>query len=345
MLTLVTGASGHIGNLIAHRLLAKGRKLRVLLREHSSLEPLRVDGSLPPEIEVVYGDVNDAASLSRAMHGVRRLFHCAAVFQTRFTQAGEEARMVETNVQGTRRVLEAAAKARVERIVYTSSVAAIGCSRDPRVVLDEGTWNEDPIDAYVASKTESERLAHEMQKQLGLDVVYVLPATVIGPGDYKPQPNNDFILKAMQAAPPVYFANGHSYVDAADVAEGHLQAEEKGESGERYLLGGDNVAIRDLFLRISALTGGRKPFLKVGHTFVSVVGLLVELKAQALGGPPLFTRAKAHKLIDYYGYFDSSKAQRELGYRHRPLDEVLLRCRDWYLGRGWLKPRPAPGPG
>jgi dihydroflavonol-4-reductase len=336
MLTLVTGASGHIGNVIVRKLLAQGREVRVLLRKESSLEPLRVDGSLPPHLEVVYGDVNDAASVNRAMHGVRRLYHCAAVFQTRFTMPGEEELMLRTNVQGTRHVLEAAGRAKVDRVVYTSSVAAIGCSRDPRVILNESTWNEDPIDGYVASKTDSERLALGLQKELGLDIVYVLPATVIGPYDYKPQPNNDFILKAMQSAPPVYFANGHSYVDVEDVAEGHLLAEAKGENGQRYLLGGDNVNIKDLFGRISALCGTRKPLLKVGHTFVSVVGLLVEAKAKVLGGPPLFTRAKAHKLIDYYGYFDSSKAASALGYTYRPIDAILLRCRDWYQRRGWL---------
>jgi dihydroflavonol-4-reductase len=337
MLTLVTGASGHIGSLITRKLLDRGRDLRAMVRETSSKEPLRsADGLTPAHLEVVFGDVLDPASLARALKGVDCLYHCAAVFQTRFSKPGEEALMLRTNIEGTRNVLEAAAKAGVKRIVYTSSVAAIGCSRDPRVILDEKTWNEDPIDGYVASKTDSERLARELQQKLGLDIVYVLPATVIGPGDYKPQPNNDFILKAMQSAPPVYFANGHSYVDAEDVAEGHLLAEEKGKNGERYLLGGDNVNIRDLFSRISRLTGGRMPFLKVGHLFVSVVGLAVELKAKILGEPPLFTRKKAHKLIDYYGYFDSSKAKAELGYSPRNLDEILLRCRDWYGQRGWL---------
>jgi len=338
MLTLVTGASGHIGNLIVRKLLERGRPVRAMVRPNSSKEPLRSqDGMTPPNLEIIYGDVNDPASLHKAMHGVQRLFHCAAVFQTRFVHPGEEEAMLRTNVEGTRNALEAAAKAGVKRIVYTSSVAAIGCSRDPKIILNEKTWNEDPIDGYVASKTDSERLAHELQAKLGLDIVYVLPATVIGPYDFKPQPNNDFILKAMMAAPPVYFANGHSYVDAEDVAIGHVLAEEKGKSGERYLLGGDNVNIRDLFDRISALTGGRKPFFKVGHVFVSVVGLAVELKAKALGEPPLFTRKKAHKLIDYYVYFDSAKARAELGYGARPLDEILARCRNWYRRQGWLE--------
>lgn len=337
MLTLVTGASGHIGNVIVRKLLAKGRKVRVLLRQSSSKEPLRgEDGMVPPSLEIVYGDVNDVVSVDKAMQGVERLFHCAAVFQTRFIQPGEEQAMLDTNIEGTRIVLESAARKGVKRIVYTSSVAAIGCSRDPKVILDEKTWNSDPIDRYVASKTDSEKLAHELQAKHGLDIVYVLPATVIGPYDFKPQPNNDFILKAMQAAPPVYFANGHSYVDVEDVAEGHLLAEEKGKSGERYLLGGENVNIKELFNRISALTGGRKPFLKVGHVFVSVLGLLVELKAKVLGGPPLFTRAKAHKLIDYYGYFDSTKAKTELGYQFRPVSGILERCQAWYTKKGWL---------
>jgi dihydroflavonol-4-reductase len=337
MTTLVTGASGHIGNLIVRKLLARGRTVRAMLRSTSNKEALRIrEGLTPPELEIVYGDVCEPTSLLKALQGVERVFHCAAIFQTRFIHPGEEAQMLRCNIEGTRNVLEASARAGVKRVVYTSSVAAIGCSRDPSRILDESIWNEDPIDAYVSSKTESERLAHELQASLGLDIVYVLPATVIGPGDYKPQPNNDFILKAMKAAPPVYFANGHSYVDAEDVAEGHLLAEERGKTGERYLLGGDNIEIRDLFNRISALTGGRKPFLKVGHSFVSIVGLAVEMKAKLLGEAPLFTRKKAHKLIDYYGYFNSAKAKKDLGYQSRGIDEILLRCQNWYRERAWL---------
>jgi dihydroflavonol-4-reductase len=322
MLTLVTGASGHIGSLIAQKLAARGRKIRVLVRENS----IRL--GLPKDAELVVGDILDIASLDRAMQGVERLFHCAAVFQTRFKDESEREEMIRTNVEGTRNVLEAAKRAGVKRVVYTSSVAALGITRDPSKTLDESYWNEDPIDAYVASKTEAERLAHSFE---GLDIVHVLPGTVIGPGDYKPQPNNDFIIKAMTKAPPIYFANGHSYVDAEDVAEGHLLAEEKGKSGERYILAGENIDIRALFNKV-----GRRPFIKVGHLFVSVVGLAVELKAKLLGQAPLFTRAKAHKLIDYYGYFDSSKAMKELGYRYRNVDEVLQRCRSWYKERGWI---------
>ncbi len=331
MLTLVTGANGHIGNTLVRALLRRGRRVRALVRKSSKLESL--EGL---DVELAYGDVRDLDSVRAAAKGVQRVFHVAAVFKTRYKDQAEVAEMGAAAVEGTRNAFQAALDGGVERLVYTSSVAAIPVSRDPKGLQDERAWNEDPIDAYVACKTEAEKLAHAQFGSSKLDYVVVNPATVIGPGDYGPQPNNLFILQAMTAAPPVYFANGHSYVDAEDVAEGHLLAEEKGRRGERYILGGENVDIRDLFGRIARLTGGRQPYFKVGHLFVDVVGLAVELKAKLLGGTPLFTRAKAHKLIDYYGYFSSAKAQNELGYRYRPLDEILPRCREWYKARGWL---------
>jgi dihydroflavonol-4-reductase len=173
-------------------------------------------------------------------------------------------------------------------------------------------------------------------KELSLPVVVLNPGTVLGPGDYKPTPSNDFIRLYMKSAPPVYFASGHSYTDVEDVAQGHLLAEQKGEPGRRYVLAGENVSNQDLFAMIDQVMGQRRRRLKVGHLFVSVVGLGVESLARLTGGKPLFTRAKAHKLIDYYGYFSSARAQDELGYRSRPLRQSLLRCREWIEKMGWI---------
>jgi len=223
----------------------------------------------------------------------------------------------------------------VERLVYTSSVAAIGYTRDPRVVLDEDTWNRDPIDVYTASKTEGERLVRAAAEE-GLPAVVVNPATVLGPGDYKPTPSNAFIVLALAKGVPVTFNSGHTYVDVDDVAEGHLAAEERGAIGARYVLGGTPMSNDELLTELARRRGGRPPFVRLGHASVELLGLAVEWKAKITGGRPLFTRSKAHKLIDYYGYFSHARAAAELGYTPRPMARILDRAVDWYRARGWI---------
>ncbi len=332
---LVTGASGHLGGAVARKLLARGVSVRALVRPSSSLAGLKdASGNLLPGLEPALGDVLDRETFGAAMRGCATVFHLAAVFKTRQV---DEALMERTALEGTRNLMELAAGQEPRpRIVYTSSVAAMGCSRRSDQVLDEAAWNQAPIDAYVASKAGSERLAWDLAAGSGLWMVAVNPGTVLGAGDYTPTPSNAFILLAMKKGTPVYFDGGHSYTDVEDVAEGHLLAWEKGRPGQRYILAGENVSMRDTLERIARLTGGRRPLFKIGHAFVSVAGLGFEALSGVTGKPPLFTRAKAHQLIDYYGYFSSDKARRELGYRFRGFDEILGRARDWYRERGWL---------
>jgi dihydroflavonol-4-reductase len=327
MITLVTGANGHIGSRIVKLLCERGRKVRAFVRKGSDLSGLQGLG-----VELAYGDVLDRASLAAAVDGVGTVFHTAAVFNTRLD---DESEMQRANVWGTRNLLEVLKARPVKRLVYTSSVAAIGYSRDPKVVLDEATWNTDPIDVYTATKTESEKLVHAAVAE-GLEAVVVNPCTVLGPGDHKPTPSNGFVLLALQKGVPVTFDSGHTYVDVDDVALGHLLAEEKGKSGERYVLGGTPLSNDALLSELARRRGGRPPFVRLNHAMVEVLGWGVELKAKLTGGKPLFTRAKAHKLIDYYGYFSHAKAARELGYQPRPLAQVLDRAQAWYREKGWI---------
>lgn len=331
-LTLVTGANGHLGSRIVHSLLKRGREVRALVRPDADLRGLAEERPALGQLEIVRGDVLDSASLSAALVGASRVFHAAAVFDTRLS---DESIMRKVNVEGTRNLLEALRARPVERLVYTSSVAAVGYTRDPTLVLDETVWNAGPIDVYTASKTESERLVHDAVAA-GLEAVVVNPATVLGPGDYKPTPSNGFVLLARRRGVPVTFNSGHTYVDVDDVAEGHLAAEARGRTGERYVLGGTHMSNDDLLAELARRRGGWPPFLHLGHFGVEVLGLGVELKAKLSRGKPLFTRAKAHKLIDYYGYFSHAKAAKELGYTPRPIAEVLDRAEAWYRLRGWL---------
>jgi dihydroflavonol-4-reductase len=331
-LTLVTGANGHVGSRIVRKLLGRGRRVRALVRTTSDLRGLQDGGSLLPGLEIAHGDMLDLGSLDAALDKVDRVFHCAAVFDTRLP---DESVMLRANVDGTRNLLAALRTHPVERLVHTSSVAAIGYTRDPAIVLDETTWNTDPIDVYTASKTDSERLVHAAVAA-GLPAVVVNPATVLGPGDHKPTSSNAFILLALRKGAPVTFNSGHTYVDADDVAEGHLLAEERGRIGERYVLGGTPQSNDTLLADLARRRGGRPPFVHLGHASVEVLGWAVELKAKLTRSKPLFTRAKAHKLIDYYGYFSHAKAAAELGYTPRPLTEVLDRAVAWYRSQGWL---------
>jgi len=336
MLTLVTGANGHIGSRIVKRLLDRGRRVRALVRKSSNLAGLlNPAGQLPEGLELCWGDVTDRDSVGRALAGATRVFHTAAVFDTR---TADLEGMVRTNHQGTLEVGEMALRQGVERFVYTSSVAAIGYTREPLVVLDEATWNGDPIDEYTASKTSAEKAIHVLVQE-GLPAVIVNPATVLGPGDHKPTPSNAFVLLALQKGTPVTFNSGHTYVDVDDIALGHLLAEEKGRRGERYVLGGTQASNDVLLAELARRRGGRRPLIKLGHAAVEVLGWGVELKAKLLHQKPLFTRKKAHKLIDYYGYFSHAKAERELGYAPRPLDQVLDRAEAWYREKGWLGPQ------
>jgi dihydroflavonol-4-reductase len=339
MTTLVTGANGHIGSRIVKMLIERGRKVRAFVRASSDLSGLRTHGAgradgapLHDDVEIVRGDVLDPASIDAALEGVSRVFHTAAVFNTRLN---DESEMQRANVEGTRNLLAALKKHPVERLVYTSSVAAIGYTRDPEVILDEKTWNEHPIDVYTATKAESERLVHAAVAE-GLDAVIVNPCTVLGPGDHKPTPSNNFVLLALKNGAPFTFDSGHTYVDVDDVALGHLLAEEKGARGERYVLGGTQMSNTDLFKALAKRRGGRPPILRLNHPMVEVLGWGVELKAKLFGGKPLFTRAKAHLLLDYYGYFSHAKAAAELGYQPRPMAEILDRTEAWFREKAWL---------
>ena len=335
MKTLVTGASGHIGSAIVRQLASSGRKVRAMVRPTSRLDGLQdVDGKILPNVEIINGDLLDPPSLARALEGVEVLYHTAAVFKTRLL---DESVIEKTNVEGTSNILHACSRSReLRKILFTSSVAAIGCSRRPDIVLNETTWNNEPIDKYVASKTQSEKNARELMEKLSLPIVFLNPATVLGAHDFSPTPSNGFVLLSMQKPSPVYFAGGHSYCHVEDVAKAHIVAETKGRVGERYVLAGDNISMEDFFQEVSKLTGNRKPLVKIGHIFVTIAGFVFESLSWITGNPPLFTRKKAHKLIDYYGYFDSSKAKTELDYHTQSFPSLLKDCERWFQKRGWL---------
>ena len=249
--TLVTGASGFVGSAIAAALRASGRHAVVALVRSSSPRT-----NLDPRDRVVTGDLTDRASLSAALTGVRFLFHAAADYRL---WARDPEEIVRNNVEGTRLIMEAALRAGVERIVYTSSVATLkvadGALADEDRPLDE----REAIGAYKRSKVAAERLVEAMVRTDGLPAVIVNPSTPIGPRDVRPTPTGRIIVEAACGRMPGFVDTGLNLVHVDDVATGHLAALERGRIGERYILGGENVLLADMLADIAHCVGRRRP--------------------------------------------------------------------------------------
>jgi dihydroflavonol-4-reductase len=328
MTTLVTGASGHIGAHVVRHLLAQGRAVRALVRPTSDLKGL--EGL---DVELVRGDVLDRSSLLSALKGCSALYHLAAVVSE---WMHDPAVIHKTAIDGTANILHAVANTSgIERIVYTSSVAAVGMSRSPRELRNESHYNTEDLTHYSVAKTRAERLAKELTDKFQLPLVIVNPAVVLGPYDYRPTPATQIIVSYVKYHLPIYVDAGANIVHADDVARGHLLAEQYGKIGERYILSGANLTIRELFSLLAQMVGRRPPPIELGRRTLSIIGSGAELLARLQGKPPLVTRARLRSLIERYSFYDASKAQRELGYTARPARETLADAVQWVRTQGW----------
>src|SRR5215510_13855623 len=253
-LLLVTGASGFVGSAISNAAHAQGYRVRVLVRRSSPRT------NIAPTDEVVVGDICDRASLAAALRGVRYLVHAAADYRL-WSPAPDE--IIRTNVEGTRAIMEEALRAGVERIVHTSSVATLalrdGAPADETRRLSASA----AVGAYKQSKVIAERLVEDMVEQQRLPAVIVNPSTPIGPRDVKPKPTGRIIVEAASGRMPGFVDTGLNLVHVDDVAAGHLAALDRGKIGERYLLGGENVYLRDMLAEIAAIVGRRPPKLRL----------------------------------------------------------------------------------
>ncbi len=327
--TFITGATGFIGSAVARRLIADGHRLRALVREGSDLRNVA-----DLDVERIVGDVRDRAGLERAMAGCEAAFHLAADYRlwTPDPQA-----LFAANVDGTRNVVEAAAAAGVRRMVYTSSVATLGlradgAPADERTPLLPGQM----IGAYKRSKAAAEEAAVEAAARTGLDMVTVNPSAPVGPRDVKPTPTGRIIVEAARGRMPAYVETGLNVVHVDDVAEGHLLAFERGLAGERYLLGGENLRLREILERIAVLVGGRGPLVRIPRSVALPVAWLSQTWARV-------TRASREPMATVDGvrmakrlmFFSSAKAERELGYRARPVEEGLREAIDWFRANGY----------
>ena len=326
---LLTGATGFVGSAIARALLAEGYPVRALVRPSS---PRANVAGL--DLELLEGDICVPAATARAMQGVRYVVHCAADYRL---WAPDRRAIVRTNVEGTRVVMEAALRAGVERIVYTSSVATLACRADGSAADETQALAErDAVGAYKQSKIAAERHVAAMIVRDGLPAVIVNPSTPIGPRDIRPTPTGRIIVEAAAGRMPAYIDTGLNLVHVDDVAAGHCAALAAGKIGERYILGGENVLLGDLLRAIATLCGRRPPRVKLPRRLLYPAAAVGELFAFATRREPFLTR-DGLRMARQRMFFTSAKAERELGYRPRPYVEGLRDAIDWFRAAGYVR--------
>ena len=327
-LSLVTGATGFVGSAVARALLARGHRVRVLARPTSDRRNLA-----GLAVEIAEGAMEDSRSLARAVAGCRYVYHVAADYRI---WVPDPAPMFRANVEGTRDLLTAALEAAVERVVYTSSVATLGLMVGGSADEETPSRIDEMIGPYKRSKFAAEEVAREFARERGLPVVIVNPSTPVGPGDIKPTPTGRLIVEAARGQMPAFVDTGLNIVHVDDVAEGHLAAAEKGRIGERYILGGENMALAEILAEVAQAAGRRPPRLRVPHSMLFPVAFGAELAARVTGRDP-FVTVDGVRMSRKKMYFTSEKASRELGYRPRPAREAIADAVGWFEVNGYLK--------
>ena len=325
---LVSGANGFVGSAVCLALLRHGYAVRALARpisDTASIDDL--------DIEIVRGDLLDPPSLQRALEGCEGLFHVAADYRL-WARNPDEIRM--TNVRGTRNILAAARDCGVKRIVHTSSVATLGLHEDG-TPADEDTPARyvDMIGEYKRSKYLSEKMTRR-RARAGQDIVIVNPSAPVGPRDRKPTPTGQTILDAARGKMPAYVDTGLNIVHVDDVAEGHVLAYERGKRGRRYILGGENMSLREILGSIAKLTGHAAPRVRLPHRALLPVAHAAEAWARVSHHAPTITVAGL-KLSRHKMYFTSHRAEAELGYHARPAQEALADAIQWFRDNGYCR--------
>lgn len=319
-ISLVTGANGHLGNALVRALLARGHAVRAGVR--------RLDDTLPFQglsCERVPLELTDATSLRRALAGVDVLYQCAAVFK--HWAPNPERDIVQPNVEGTRLILQAAAAAGVRKVVYVSSVAAVGHNGQP---LDETHWNDERDNPYYHSKIASERAAWETAHRLGLPLVTVLPGAIVGPHAHRLTDTMKFLQTVQAGKLPLDPDFHFNFVDVRDVADAMIRAAERGRPGERYILANrHSSSLADLF---KALDTGRRVPAKAPRALLMFMAGLQEALAKLTGRAPELLRSQVRLFHGVRQEYDIGKAARELGYAPRPPAEALAAGFAWLAG-------------
>lgn len=328
MRAFITGATGFLGSHVARVLADQGAELRLLVRSTSNQKNLE---GLKAEIAI--GDLRDPASLERAMAGCDTVFHVAADYRLWVRDPKE---MYKSNVEGTRATLDAARKNGVGRLVYTSSVATIGFTSDGSPANEDSPVSlDDMIGHYKRSKFMAEQTALEAGRS-GMHVVTVNPTTPVGEQDVKPTPTGRIVVDFLKRKFPAYVETGLNLVDVRECARGHVMALEKGRSGERYILGGENLTLKQILDKLGKITGLPSPKIKLPYLFAFAAGVFGEMvTGRLLHGDPRAT-VDTVRLGKKKMFASSYKAERELGWKVVPVEDALQRAVEWFRGNGYV---------
>lgn len=328
---LVTGGTGFVGANLVRELLKDGHSVRVLVRPTSDRRAL--EGC---DVELVEGDLLDPASLQRAVAGARVVYHAAADYRL---WARDAEPLYRTNVEGTRQLLSAAAEAGVARVVYTSTVGALGIPKDGRPGTETTPVSlEEMVGPYKRSKFLAERVAEEWARR-GLSVVIVNPSAPVGPWDVKPTPTGRMIVDFLRGKMFASLDTGLNLVHVRDVARGHILAAERGRIGEKYILGNRNFSLAEIFALLGRLTGIAPPRVSVPYAVAWLGAAVMEGWARVTGKEPRASLT-AVRMAKKRMYFDPSKAVRELGLPQTPVEEALRDAVEWFVAQGYAAMNP-----
>ncbi|HXK01575.1 MAG TPA: hopanoid-associated sugar epimerase [Verrucomicrobiae bacterium] len=317
--TLVTGASGFLGWHVARLLVERGQQVRALVRPGS-----KVDGL---DLQIATGDLRDPESLERAVTGCGLLFHVAADYRL---WAKDPSELYRSNVEGTRSLLQVARKAGMERVVYTSTVGCIGVPHGGIGNEETPVGLQDMVGHYKRSKFMAEQVALEFARD-GFPVVVVNPTAPIGDHDVKPTPTGKIVLDFLNGDMPAFIDTGLNVVDVRDTAEGHLLACERGRTGERYILGSENLTLAQILQKLAKITGRKAPRTQIPYAVAYCAGACSTAWAGVTGKPPRVP-LEAVRMAKKKMWVSHEKAARELGFTPGPAERALARAVDWFQG-------------
>jgi dihydroflavonol-4-reductase len=326
MLAFITGATGFVGSHVARVLAEQGADLRLLIRSSSDLRNIQALNA-----DRVVGDLRDPASIEKAMAGCDVAFHVAADYRL---WVREPEQMYRANVEGTRAILQAARKNHLRRVVYTSSVATMGFTSNGRPADEDSPVSlGNMIGHYKRSKFMAEGAALEAGRS-GMDVVVVNPSTPVGEQDIKPTPTGRIVVDFLKKKFPAYVDTGLNLVDVTQCALGHVAALEKGRSGERYILGGENLTLKQILNKLAAITGLPSPRLRVPYVVALATGVVDEMVTGRLLGREPRATIDAVRMGRKKMFVSCAKAERELGWKTVPVDDALRRAVEWFRANG-----------
>jgi len=308
---------------VARKLLARGEKVRALVRPSSKIREM--------EVETAIGDLREPESLERAVSGCRAVYHVAADYRL---WAKDQTELYRSNVEGTRNLLAAARKAGVDRVVYTSTVGCIGVPDNALGTEASEVRLEDMTGVYKRSKFQAEQVALEFARA-GFPVVIVNPTAPVGDRDFKPTPTGKIILDYLKGAMPAYIDTGLNLVDVEDTAEGHTLACEHGRVGERYILGCENLTLQQILARLAVLTGGKAPRWRIPYAAAYLAGAASTGWANLTGEEPRVP-LDAVKMARKKVFVSSDKAKRQLGFNPGAVEGALKRAVDWFRANGYV---------